>query len=123
MAYPTLRPSARNYVPGDWATKQFNAVSGSEVRIRYGDKRHNAVLSLEYQNIGDSLAKQFLDHYDSTYGTYKTFALPAEALTGWNAASYIPAATQMQFRYEGPPEVKSIRPGVSTVAVTLIGVV
>ena len=123
MSYPTFTPSARSYNPGNWAVKNYNSMSGREIRIRYGDKRFNAKLSLQYQNITDTDADDFLSHYNSQFGTYEAFTLPAEVLTGWGAGSYIPNATAMKFRYSQAPTVVSVRPGVSTVSVELTGVI
>ena len=123
MSYPTLNPSSRAYDPGDWANKQFNSVSGAEVRIRYGDKRYNAKLSLTYTNIPDEKASEFLVHYNAQYGTYQQFVLPTEVLAGWGAANYIPNQSVMQFRYAQAPRIDSVRPGISTVSVNLTGVV
>jgi len=123
MAYPTTRPSSRTYTPGDWAVKRYNAMSGAEVRIRYGDKRFDARFALSYTNIPDAVAEQFLLHYDQQLGTYKKFTLPPEVLSGWSGSSYIPSTDKMQFRYEGPPRVEAVRPGVSSVTVELAGVV
>ena len=123
MSYPSLNPTSRNYAPGDWANKRFNSVSGAEVRIRYGDKRYNAQLSLTYSNIPDEKASEFLAHYNNQYGTYKKFVLPTAVLAGWNAGSYIPDQSVMQFRYAEAPTINAVRPGISTVSVNLTGVV
>ena len=123
MSYPTLSPSSRNYDPGNWAVKNYNAMSGAEVRIRYGDKRFNAKLSLQYQNISDTAADDFLAHYDEQLGTYKAFTLPSEVLAGWTGSNYIPNQSVMKFRYSGSPKVQSVRPGVSTVSIELTGVI
>ena len=56
MSYPQYKPSGRNYTPGDWAQKKYKAMDGSETRIRYGNKRTDAQLSLQYQNIEDGAA-------------------------------------------------------------------
>ena len=123
MAYPTHSPSSRNYNPGNWAVKTFNATSGAEVRIRYGDKRFNAKLSLQYQNITDAEADDFLIHYQTQFGTYKAFALPTEVLAGWTGSNYIPNQSVMKFRYSQAPSVDSVRPGVSNVSIELTGVI
>ena len=123
MAFPTLQPSARQYVPGDWAVKKVNSISGAETRIRYGDKRFNATLSLTYNNIADAEADKFLTHYDAQYGTYSKFTLPAEVLAGWTGDNYVPNTGSMRFRYSGPPTIAAVRPGVSTVTINLTGVV
>ena len=123
MNYPSVQPSSRTYDPGDWANKRFNSVSGAEVRIRYGDKRYNAKLSLIYTNISDEEANAFLAHYDAQYGTYKAFVLPPDALAGWAENSYLPNQSAMQFRYEQAPRIDAVRPGISTVSINLTGVV
>ena len=123
MAYPTLKPSARTYTPGNWANKQYNSISGSETRIRYGDKRYNATLQLTYSNISDTDADKFLADYDANFGTYKKFTLPSEVLAGWSGTNYVPDTGAMQFRYSAPPSIASVRPGVSVVTIQLVGVV
>lgn len=123
MAFPTLQPSARQYDPGNWANRTYNSQSGAEIRLRYGDKRYNAQLQLTYQNITDENANLFLEDYNSNYGTYKKFTLPTQVLAGWSATTYIPDTSAMQFRYSESPKITSVRPGISTVSVTLLGVI
>jgi hypothetical protein len=123
MSYPAFNPSSRAYDPGDWANKRFNSISGAEVRIRYGDKRYNAKLSLTYTNITDTQASDFLAHYNEQYGTHKAFVLPTAVLAGWGASSYIPNESVMRFRYAQAPRIDAVRPGISTVSVNLTGVV
>ena len=123
MSYPTFTPSARTYNPGNWAVKNYNSMSGREIRIRYGDKRFNAKLTLQYQNIADTDADDFLSHYNSQFGTYEAFTLPPEVFTGWSGTSYNPDESAMKFRYNQAPTVVSVRPGVSTVSVELTGVI
>ena len=127
LNFPSLAPSSREYVPGNWAVKTYNSISGVEIRMRYGNKRYNARLSLEYQNIPDTSADDFLAHYDQQFGTYKAFTLPgtvADGVTaGWTGSTYIPNQTTMKYRYSGPPSISSVRPGVSTVSIELTGVI
>ena len=121
--YPKLTPSSRSYDPGNWAVKSYNAMSGAEVRIRYGDKRFNAKLSLKYQNIPDESADKFLTHYEEQFGTFKTFTVPNEVINGWTGSSYIQNEKAPKFKYQRPPAIVSVRPGVSNVSVELIGVI
>ena len=121
--YPKTKPSARTFDPGNWPVKTYNSMSGVETRIRYGDKRFNAKLSLQYQNIADKEADLFLKHYETQFGTYKAFKVPEETLSGWTGDTYIPDESAMKFRYSQAPTVVSVRPGVSTVSVELLGVI
>jgi hypothetical protein len=124
MPFPTLRPTARTYDPGDWPVKRYNALSGAEVRIRYGNQRSNAKLSLNYDNIPDSQAQQFLTHYYETEGSFRTFTVPTQVSAGWsgNTGAFDPGSGNAAFRYDSPPRITSVRPGKSSVQVELIGV-
>lgn len=124
MAFPTIYPSARSYEAGDWPVRPYQTLSGAEVRIRYGNRRSNAKLSLSYENIPDTQAEQFLTHYNETNGTFYTFSVPAAVYAGWagspNALS--PGSSGAAYRYAGPPQITALPCGKSTVKVELIGV-
>ena len=124
MAFPTLKPASRNVTTGDYPVKTFKSQSGVEVRILYGSKRTGMTLNLSYENIADTSADDFVAHYDEVRGTFSTFTLPTELLTGWQgSASAIDASgTGNQWRYESAPQITSVRPGISNVTVTLVGV-
>jgi len=124
MAFPSIAPTARTYEAGDWPIKTYSAISGAEIRLRYGNLRTNAKLSLSYDNITDTQAESFLTHYYETTGTFTTFTLPAAAATGWTgtASAFSPGSTGTAYRYAGPPQITSVRPGRSNVQVELIGV-
>jgi len=125
MPFPTLSPSRRVYTPGDWAQEKFRAMNGSETRIRYGDKRTDAKLSLQYKNISDEAAEEFIADYNAKFGTFKSFTLPVEVLDGWSETNFLPSAgaDAIHFRYDKPPSLRSVRPGVSNVSVELVSVI
>ena len=123
MAFPSLTPTARQFDPGDYPIKTFNAQSGAEVRILYGNQRTKMKLSLSFANITDANAELFIDHFDEVDGSFSTFDLPSEALDGWSGTSdALQASGANAWRYESPPQIASVRPGLSTVTVKLIGV-
>lgn len=123
MAFPTLRPSSRDFSPGDWPVKRYNAQSGAEVRILYGSQRTNAKLSLGYENISDTNAQLFLDDYAAQLGTLRTFTIPSAVRAGWSGSTAsLDAPTGTRWRYDAEPSVVSVRPGRSTVTVNLVAV-
>ena len=123
MAYPSLKPTSRNFSAGDYSYKTFKSQSGKEVRILYGDKRTGMTLDLSYENITDSAADDFVAHYDEVKGGFGTFTLPSEFRTGWSGtASAIDVPTGNNWRYESPPSITAVRPGISSVTVKLVGV-
>jgi hypothetical protein len=123
MPFPALRPTARDFKPGDWPIKSYNAQSGAEVRILYGDTRTRMELTLGYDNLTDAQAEQFLTHYDEAKGSYLTFNLNSTAKAGWSgSAAAIDAGNINQWRYADAPQVTAVRPGRSSVRVNLVGV-
>jgi len=122
MAYPTLIPTGRSFTPGDYANKKYSAQDGAEFRILYGDKRVGMTLQLTYANIPDASAELFLDHYHEMKGTYTTFEFPnSNPKGGWSGNLDALGAVQWgsKWRYDSPPQVESVYPGVSTVTVNL----
>ena len=126
MAFPTLVPTSRSFDSGDYPVKTFKAQNGKEHRILYGSNRTNMKLSLSYANITDANAELFLDHYDEVQGTFGTFGIGGLETSrgGWkgNVDAIGAGAHGNSYRYEGPPQVAQVRPGISTVTVNLIGV-
>ena len=123
MPFPELVPTARSFDPGDWPVRSYRALDGAEVRLLYGSKRTGMTLTLSYDNITDANAELFLDHYDETLGSYTTFTLPTGALSGWSGnTDALDAATANSWRYDQPPQVSNVRPGISSVQIKLVGV-
>ena len=124
MAFPSLTPSSRAFLPGDFPVKRFKAQSGVETRILYGSKRTGMSMRLTYKNVTDAQAEQFLDHYHDMKGTYTTFTIQAETKGGWEGNGDALGAGEWgnAFRYESPVQVTQVGPGRSNVQVKLIGV-
>jgi hypothetical protein len=128
MSFPTLIPNSRNFDPGNWPVKSYNAQNGTEIRLLYGNTRFNLQLGLTYSNISDQQAEAFLTHYINQTGTFKAFNFTTEEAAavfgGWSGT---PAALRepagVEWRYEGPPKIEAVVPGVSTVSVILKGVI
>lgn len=129
MTFPQHVPTARSFEPGSWPVKTYRSQNGSEVRILYGDRETEAKMSLTYSNVADSVADDFLLHYRSVKGTFQLFDLGGSngdygAKRGWQGdPGALAAPYAAKWRYEGPPKVASVRPGVSTVQVDLIAVI
>lgn len=124
--FPSLVPSSREYTPGDWPVRTYRAMDGYEVRILYGDKMNGMKLQLSYQAIPDTDAVKFLEHYEQQRGTFESFIFASDEgpKSGWGAdPAQIGAVSEgNEWRYEGPPQLEQLRPGVSRVTVNLIAV-
>ena len=123
MPFPALQPTSRDFTPGNWPVKSYKSQSGAEVRILYGDTRTSMELTLGYDNISDAQAEQFLTHYDETKGTYNTFTINSSTKAGWTGTgAAIDSGAINRWRYADPPQVTAVKPGRSSVRVSLLGV-
>jgi hypothetical protein len=119
-----LQPTSREFNPGDWPIKRFSAQSGAEIRILYGSQRTNAKINLSYDNVSDANAQLFLDDYAAQIGTLRTFNLPDAVRSGWSgSAASIDAPAGAKWRYESEPAIRAVRPGRSSVTVSLVAVI
>ena len=130
-AFPVMVPSSRKFQMGELPTKTYRSMSGAVVRRAFGNKKTNYTLDLEFKNIGDDVAfRQYsgtveavLKHYEDANGTFEAFSIPARVFRGMgdDTKSYIQGPSNISWRYAEPPNVTSVRPGISTVQVKLIG--
>ena len=123
MAFPSYEPTSFEFDAGDYRYKTFVAQSGKEVRILYGNKRTGMTLQLQYTNIPDTSSDDFIAHYDEVKGGFGDFTIPDAYKNGWNgdAASIDAVATGNRWRYNQPPRIVPVRPGISSVTIALIG--
>ena len=123
-SYPSIAPTSRSYTAGNWPVKNFNAQDGAEVRILYGSRRYNHAVRLTYENIPDTIAELFMQHYFEQLGTYKTFGVAMDTTkitAGWEgSANFYNAGVRTQYRYANPPQMTSVYPGVSTMQIELL---
>ena len=126
VAFPAIKPSSRSYSPGEYPQAQFQALNGATTTIRYGNRRVDASLDLEFQNITDDNATLILKHYEAVtvaddWATFTTTDGAAGAST--SLADYLRevGGSGLRWRYDGAPAVRSVLPGRSTVQVKFIG--
>jgi len=126
-AFPNIRPSSRRYTPGNFPQTEFRAQNGALTILRYGNKRVDSTLSLEFRNILDSEAKKIIDNYINVNSDLDTVTfLSTNAGAGISDAGFLnyikEQETGLSWRYAGPPQVTSTFKGRSTVVCEFIGV-
>ena len=96
-------------------------MSGKETRILLGDTEIERQLDLTFENVLEAGVKSIMTHWKESVGRFRTFTLPETVWAGW--VEYQTAVTANQaWRYEEPPEVLAVAPGIMTVSVVLISV-
>lgn len=129
--FPAIRPTTRTFTMGDYPSKTYTSLSGVIFKRAFGNKQTGYTLNLTFRNIGDmselrtrsGTAKQIIDHYNDVDGTFSSFTLPARVFEGMDNdfRDLIQSPSNINWRYAQPPQVQSVKSGVSTVAVSLVG--
>ncbi len=112
----TCGPTRRTFVPGKFATKRFNSISGSGTTRLYGSKAFDAQLQMTFV-LSDADTCAFLKCWDAAYGDYDTITLPSEFLAGASSALDCGVPDYLNWRWADAPSVESLFPGRSRVQV------
>lgn len=115
----TCGPTRRTFVPGKFATKRFNSISGAGTTRLYGSKAFDAKLQMTFV-LSDADTNAFLECWDAAYGDYDTIRLPAEFFAGASYALDSDVPYDLNWRWADAPSVESLFPGRSRVQVNLI---
>ena len=120
--FPNIKPSSRSYTPGVYPQTEFESQNGAKVVMRYGNKQVNSKLNLGFTNITDTQANEILDLYEEVNSDYDYVLFSAtNALAGINNNNLLKKQAEaddsfkLRYRFDGPPTVTSVRPGISNV--------
>ena len=122
--FPEITPSSRSYTPGKVPETVFEAQNGATTFVQFGSTFVNAELSLEFKNISDSQASEILQHYLSVIGDDYVQFSNSRALGGMKEVlrnQVEKGSGAIKWRYDAPPEITSVYPGISTVRCSFIG--
>ena len=126
IAFPNLKPSSRNYSPGKYPMSEFKALNGTTTRMLYGNRRTDAEMSLDFRNITDTQAASILTNYEQVMPSDDWISFTtSDGAAGASAplANYLRevGGSGLHWRYAEAPTVESVKPGLSTVQVRLVG--
>ena len=122
--FPALTPTGRSYKPGRIPETVFTSQNGASSFIQFGGAFVNAELSLTFANISDQDAADILQHYSSVVGDDRVTFGDNKGLGGMGAklqGKLEDGTGLLKYRYDGPPQVTSVYPGISTVTCQFIG--
>lgn len=112
IAFPLLQPSARSYSPGSFPQTEFRAQNGALTILRYGNKRVDSSLTLEFRNILDSEAALILTNYETVNKTLNNVIFTettAAVTTSSDYANFLKESISgLKWRYASPPQVSSV---------------
>lgn len=146
--FPNIVPSSRKFTMGDYPSVTYRSLSGTIFKRSFGNKQTGYSLDLVFKNIGDDshlkndsgTLQTLMRHYNAVDGTLESFSLPRKVFSGMmkldpsidssTIASnkdnlikeIIPrSGTDIRWRYAAPPQVTSVKFGISTVTIKLTG--
>lgn len=120
--FPDILPTGRSYNPGVFPQTEFTANNGASSVIRFGNKRVNSELTLEFSNISNDDAADILDNYRQVNSDWDYVRFNSDNGTvgiedSQDLREYIREANSgLRWRYDGPPVVRSLTPGRSSVS-------
>ena len=125
VAFPSIKPSARRYSPGEYPQTRFEAQNGVTTVIRFGSRRVDSSLALGFDNITDAEAASILANYEAVNGPWNhlTFTASDGSVGSGALNDYIQetGGSGLRWRYAEPPSVTSIKPGIVSVQCSFIG--
>lgn len=123
IVFPSIKPSQRQFSLGIFPTKVYRSLSGTAIKRSFGNRPNSYQLTLEFENVPDSIVSQIIAHYNSTAGGFSRFSLPLSIFSGMDTtlAGQTREPGGIRWEYAAPPSVRSIQRGTSTVSVQLLG--
>lgn len=129
-----INPSSRRFSIGEYPVKTYRALSGAVIKRSFGNRAFNYRLELEFQNVSETVVAVIYDHYHGQGGSARGFAIPPALLSGYEGSKVLDATfgrgpimdrmrvpAQVQWFYEGAPQVDSTTLALSTISFVLIG--
>jgi hypothetical protein len=126
VEFPAIRPTGRSYSPGTYPSAEFKALNGATTRMLFGNRRSDAELSLEFQNISDDDAALILEHYERVVPSDDWVSFTNTTGAEGASAALRPYLKEngdsgLRWRYADAPQISSVFRGRSTVQVTFVG--
>lgn len=122
VSFPSIKPFSRTYSPGSYPQTEFRAQNGALTVIRFGNRRVQSELTLEFQNITDTEAGQILANYEAVNSTWDYVQFTsANATVGIGSSEALGAyiresASGLRWRYAEPPSVAAVMPNRNNVS-------
>jgi hypothetical protein len=123
-AFPAFTPTSRNFTPGTYPQRSYRSLSGVVTKRTFGNAPSQSTLDMSFDNVADSTATAIINHYRSQTAINKRFQLSAITMGGMDSGLVNVAdgtIDNLRFEYKDPPSVQSVRPGRSSISVSLIG--
>jgi hypothetical protein len=121
-ALPALTPTAMDFTAPEFPVKSNTSLSGVVSRRIFGNRGSRSTLQLNFDNIADSSAVEFLNAWNASRGQLNAVTVPSQVFDGADATltAYVSdGGDGLIWHFAEPPQVQRIKPGISSVRVRL----
>lgn len=140
IAFPYITPSSRVYTAGVYPTTIVDFQNGAQSAIRYGNRRSQSKLRLEFENVEEKWAVRILDCYqrvnknwnyvrfnrgddvndpDRDRGGAWEGVEDSELISDWYQEN-APSASSTYWRFAEPPTITSVTRGIVTISCSFV---
>lgn len=120
--FPAITPSSLDFTAPQYPVRANTSLSGVVSRRIFGNRAGSASLTIEFQNIRNSVAAQVLNTWKASRGSLDVVTLPAQVFAdaGVQLAAFMAdGGDALSWHFAGPPKVTRTALGYSNVSVSL----
>lgn len=140
IAFPYITPSTRVYTAGRYPTRIVDFQNGSQSAIRYGNRRSQSQLLLEFANVEEKWAVKILKCYERVNenwnyvrfnkgddiddpdidrgGAWEGVEDP-DLVSQWYQENFVDAS-MTYWRFAEPPTITSVAPGIVSISCSFV---
>lgn len=120
--FPSVTPSSMDFTAPEFPVKVNFSLSGVASRRLFGNRASNASLSMNFDNVTDAVAAEFLDAWNLSRGQTDALTVPEVVFDGASLAlkNYlIEGGDELSWHFAEAPQVQRVVPGISNVRIAL----
>lgn len=122
VAFPEVTPSSMDFTAPEFPIKTNTSLSGVVSRRAFGNRGSRAVLSLNFDNLPDATAVEFLNSWKLAKGQLESLSLSSIVFNGASSdlSAYLSdGGDTLIWHFSEPPQLQRVKPGISSVRVVL----
>jgi hypothetical protein len=120
--FPSVTPTSMDFTAPEFPVKTNSSLSGVVSRRIFGNRGSRATLSMNFDNLTDSVAVEFLNSWKDAKGSFDSLTVPSIVFSGAGAtlSAYLAqGGDSLVWHFAEPPQLQRVSPGVSSVRVSL----
>ena len=102
--FPSLIPSSRLYIQGNFPSAIQTSSSGVTSGFRQGNRRVNQVLQLGFLSLTETQVNLIRTHFDNQSGSFEIFFLSSNTWSGYGTPP-VALVTDFAWLYNTPPSI------------------